>query len=307
MSHLGSVHVYASKGAPQEFKKHFFLFSFQLLDKTSVQVIPGRDTELKIAAEVRKRLLPPWGDCVDELYLQSAQFGSGKRVRYTLDACMDECYEIELHNVCSCKDVNSMGLMASVYESVNACGDIKMGYRWMVKNMTCMNNVRRNFVDVCRVKCANACQQITFSVISSAAQWPEPMESIPFYKTYIKNMAIQQSFFEEFQYDKENKRFNESSHSDLENLFYFIRQRFTKVKIYFPSETYREYADHTKTSSAQLLSQVGAILNFWTGITVLLFVELADCFLKISNQLTQRNSTNDTVDESDAPKQANSK
>ena len=92
---------------------------------------------------------------------------------------------------------------------------------------------------------------------------------------------------EEFVYDDHNI-FNQTNSTDLDNLFYFIRQRFTKVTLFFPSETYKEFKDHIKTSFSQLISQVGSILNFWTGITVLLFVELVDCVLKMLSQWSQR-------------------
>ena len=119
------------------------------------------------------------------------------------------------------------------------------------------------------------------------SQWPQPLESVPFYRSYVKTESnILKSFQNEYGYNNETL-FNETNTADLENLFYFIRQRFTKVKLYFPSETYRQLTDHIKTSFSQLISQVGSILNFWTGITVLLFVELADCILKMFNQWSQ--------------------
>ena len=92
---------------------------------------------------------------------------------------------------------------------------------------------------------------------------------------------------EEFDYNDHNI-FNQTNSTDVDNLFYFIRQRFTKVTLFFPGETYKEYKDHIKTSFSQLISQVGSILNFWTGITVLLFVELVDCVLKMLSQWSQR-------------------
>ena len=259
-----------------------------MIAKTSVQVIPGRDTDLKIAAEVRERLVPPWGACRDQEYLTHGIFGNGNRIVYTHDACMDECYEIELKNSCNCRDVNAMGLMTAHYGHVIFCGDIKMGHEWLVKNMTCMYNIRERFDELCREKCANACKQTYFHVTSSAAQWPQPLETVPFYNIFIKNSnAIRKSFVEEFGYN-DNNIFNQTNSTDLDNLFYFIRQRFTKVTLFFPSEVYKEFKDHIKTSFSQLISQVGSILNFWTGITVLLFVELVDCVLKMLSQWSQR-------------------
>ena len=258
-----------------------------MIDKTSVQVIPGRDTDLKIAAEVRERLVPQWGNCRDQEYLTDGMFGNGNRIVYTYDACMDECYEIELKNSCNCRDVTSMGLMAIQYEHVSFCGDIKMGHEWLVGNMTCMYYVREHFDEICRDRCANACKQTYFTVTSSAAQWPQPLETIPFYNSFIKHYTnIQKSFMEEFGYDDHNL-FNLTNSTDVDNLFYFTRQRFTKVNLFFPSEIYTEFKDHIKTSFSQLVSQVGSILNFWAGITVLLFVELVDCVLKMFSQWSQ--------------------
>lgn len=260
-----------------------------MLAKTSVQVIPGRDTDLKIAAEVRRRLEPPWGTCLEQDYLEHSIFGNGNEIVYTMDACMDECYEMALFRKCGCRDVISMGLMTTKYADVIFCGDIKMGYDWLVKNMSCMYDVRENFVESCAdEKCLHACKETTFFVTSSAAQWPQPLETIPFYYIYMKGTStIHQSFLDEYDYS-DQKPFNETDSEDLDRLFYFIRQRFTKLTLFFPSETYTEYADHIKTSPSQLLSQVGALLNFWTGITVLLFVELADCVLKMMNQWSQK-------------------
>ncbi len=283
------------------FCSHRVVLLFQLLEKTSMQVIPGRDTDLKIAVEARRRLEPPWGDCVDLDFLQYARFGHGDKVVYTYDACMDECYEMRLRESCGCKDVHSMGLMASQYQKVPYCGDIKMGYDWLVLNMSCMSLVRNDFVELCRERCGNSCRQVTFDVTSSAAQWPEPLEALPFYRSHINNTAIEQTFLDEF-YSGNKSNFNENNDKDLDQLFYFIRQRFTKVRIFFPSDTYREFEDHKKASSSQLMSQVGAILNFWAGITVLLFVEVADCFLKICHQLTQRTPSSQDTEFSETSK-----
>ena len=180
-----------------------------------------------------------------------------------------------------------MGLMTSQYKDVKFCGDIKMGFDYLFKNMTCMFRIREQFVELCRERCAKACKQTIFRVTSSAAQWPQPLESVPFYTTFMKNeSSILKSFWNEYGYG-DNKIFNETKIEDLDNLFSFIRKSFTKIKLYFPSETYGKLTYHIKTSFSQLISQVGSILNFWAGITVLLFVELADCILKMFQQWSQ--------------------
>ncbi len=176
-----------------------------------------------------------------------------------------------------------MGLMDSQYSDITYCGDIEMGLEYLIKNMTCMTNIRNTFESICLETCPVECKTDEFSLTSSDAQWPDPMQATSFYRSFIEGTSVEDSFFEIYDYST-NNMFNESSPLHLNNLYTFILRHFTKVNIFFPSDTYFVLEENAKSTFSQVLSQVASILNFWTGVTVLVFVEMLDCLLNICHQ-----------------------
>ncbi len=251
--------------------------------QSSYQVIMGRDTDIKVKVQTRGRLTQPWGNCVRQEYLDHAVSRSGKPITYTKDACLDECYEIQLKQTCGCRDITTMGLMDTRYSDVIYCGDIKMGLEYLIRNMTCMTNIRNTFEMICQKNCPVECKTIEFSLTSSDAQWPDPVQTASFYRSFMEGNAIQDTFLEMYGYNTSNM-FNETSPLHLYNLYKFILKHFTKVNIFFPSDTYFVLEENAKSTFSQAISQVASILNFWTGVTVLVFVEIVDCILKICHQ-----------------------
>ncbi len=252
-----------------------------MLWRTSHHIKPGHDEDIKLYVQKRVRLPRPWGECIDQQHLTYGQFPSGSRVVYTKYACLDECYEIKLYEECHCRDITAMGLLTKTYPNATYCGDIKKGFNKLFSNMTCMNKMRSNFDIDCAGRCQNACDSVEFHVTHSSGQWPDPSQSLLFYHTFIEGTLIEESYFLSL---NTTQLYDNRGTQEFSYLLNFIREHFTKVKIFFPRESYILLEDTRKYTFSEVLSQIASLLNFWVGITVIFFVEILDFFLQVCHQ-----------------------
>ena len=109
----------------------------------------------------------------------------------------------------------------------------------------------------------------------SYSEWPSDLFFGDFYNTYIRGRPYEQRYAK-----LRNMKPTNTSAIDLLEAERLIKRNFLTVDI-IARHNMLEYKDNPKLTPPAFLSQLGAALNFWAGITVVVVVELVEFFYEI--------------------------
>ena len=107
----------------------------------------------------------------------------------------------------------------------------------------------------------------TFSIFqSSQASWPSG-QLLAFYKDYISGRSYEPYY-----------NINTTDKQDMEMK---IRQHFVGVQMYMDPTTLLEHRDVIQMTFIGYVCHLGSALNLWSGITVVVLIELVELFYEI--------------------------
>ena len=142
-------------------------------------------------------------------------------------------------------------------------------------------------------QCSDSCRRTH----SSYARWPIPYQSESFYRQFVKDKPYSQMF------ETSSIPFP-TANENIENLLnsWFRRQllenNFVKIDFVLDFTSFLEFTEIPKYTLFSFLGTLGGALNLWTGITVVVFIEIIETMLSI---LTAERDKNLIVVEAKTP------
>ncbi len=252
---------------------------------------------------IRERLSEPHGLCKakeegknEDIWNYERQFS------YSKIGCYESCIQEALKENCGCiaHDLSSIGQNSyNQIGDVTGCSSVKQGFQRFINMSWCTYNVGMEVimkcyeVDTCKDECTNIWQTLQLD----AVLWPIKSKQLSFYNKLIKGRHFAPKFdvYDEILSLIESG--NKTEASVLLQNVNLIENNFAKFN-FIPSAFHIvKFEDIPKTKLVDVISNLGGTLNLYSGITLLVIIEIIELTWKIftgtvnyGNQQTQPSS-----------------
>ena len=126
-------------------------------------------------------------------------------------------------------------------------------------------------------KCKHSCSEIKYTKEVSYTKWPLPHQYPSFYRKLIRSKSYASRFAPEGENLTKRGFTDFSSKKDLFN------ENFVKINFEIDEGTYLEFQEIPKYTLSSFLGTLGGVLNLWTGITVVVVVEIIEVVVNMIN------------------------
>ena len=203
-------------------------------------------------------------------------------------AILGDCFFQSISETCGCLDVRSiMHFNLSYISSINKpfCLSMELDIETVRGNTRCSIDTSYQRGEACFNKMTERCNQKRYDKVISQAKWPA-ISNIPsfinFLATKPDSLRIGQvQLFNKYQQCFRNSKQNSDCDDISQKIKYEIDNSFAEVNVEINDYHYYTMADEPKVSWAELSSQIGGILNLWSGITAVLLLELVEFLYRI--------------------------
>ena len=230
----------------------------------TIAVPPGRWSHVEVTQEVRERLREPYGSCADDVTLVNSH---GVSKTYTMRACISICVEDHILSECNCLDASMMNLLtefrAASTIGMKYCEDVTQSNSQFFSNVDCAERVRAKVLKTCSTNCSFSCDEIIYETSTSQAGWPKSYDMPSFYRNFIKYRPYQAQFVDESEWAMKPQ-------TEL------VKDNFVRLSVYHGDYRYKNFNQSAAITTSNFLSRLGGALNLWSGITIILFMEIVD-------------------------------
>jgi hypothetical protein len=150
-------------------------------------------------------------------------------------------------------------------------------FKYRVEGAKCAQTVASQVSAECHSSCAVSCNRLEVKSTVSVALWPRPSQQLALYEKYIRGRPYDNKFEA---YEKIYQEWLETG--NVSATLYalgqnnWITKNFIMVEIIRAQLGVEIVADQQKTTGADLISTIGSLMNLYSGITVIIVVELID-------------------------------
>ncbi len=249
-----------------------------LITKDGISLAHGTYSDVKFTIEQRVRLPEPHGTCSEQLEIENLDIFETDNEKTTMESCSSYCVEKHVAERCGCLDAMSLGILESQRPDIPYCASVTMDQKELLQKILCAKVTRNVVMPSCLQSCPLTCKELFYPIKMSQSTWPQRPLQPSFYNHYIKNHVFEWRFANvSFQKrTKEVDTFSSYSHDAS-----IVRENFLKVTFYLGDNKYLSLEDSPKVTSSNLISQLGGSLNLWSGITMILFVEIIEFMIRV--------------------------
>ena len=244
-----------------------------LQHENAMLVPPGTMYNIQVTQNLFNRLPEPHGHCRDNGSV-ALDMAAGKILpTHTKSACESLCMERKIVELCKCKDAHLMHLLSrsepDIASEFSFCEDIDVSLDTWLSRVTCMHDTRTRLAVTCGKSCDPLCTERTYNVQPSKSKWPIGIGMGTFYKKYIYKKPYSHRFhnmtswMNNPQTDMVNKNF----------IYLYVHSSDTLIHV---------YSEVATITLSNFLSRLGGSLNLWSGITIIVFMEVIEMFYKIA-------------------------
>ncbi len=265
---------------------------------------PGHLTKVIPNFIIRERLSKPYGHCnANEERNNIEIWNYERKLSYSKVGCFDSCVQEALKDGCGCISPHFLSVgqksLNNFTGDVDGCYSLKQGIEKFINMSICsyhvgIESIFKCFdVDTCNDLCTNVWQ--TFQV--DAVPWPVKSKHLSFYNQLIKGRHFAPKFdiYEEILFLLDNGNTTEAS--ALLHSVNLIENNYVKIDFQPSAFHVTKFQDIPKTKVVDVFSSLGGTLNLYSGITLLVFVEIIELTWKLftgtvnyGNQQTQPSS-----------------
>ena len=238
---------------------------------TSIILDTNEFTHVEISQVIIHRLTRPYSDCV-----ASATIGKVNDINttaeYTQRACIAVCIENQIIDKCQCQETQLINILEDMdpekVKNIPFCEDLKLPVNILIRNSRCLDTYRVTVRRECEEICPKLCTEILFKLFPSSSRWPVRDAMAQFYEQFIKDKPYQDKFP------------SQESANEVK-LFNIVKRQFLKFSVYHGSPTIKQYNNTATIPLSNLLSRLGGALNLWSGITVIVLMEIIDVLYRV--------------------------
>ena len=244
----------------------------------------GQLTTFKVRKTLYERLPNSDDPCKDSTVSTDVYDMAGTRHSYSQMGCTFAVLQKATLEACGCINSDFIVLPANrSLQGLHFCGAVTENYTQMSTEIQCVGNIiTDSILDEIVTSCIVPCNETFHSVSVTSSPWPTETAQLSFYKHVIKH----KSFGEYFKaYDGIYNDYMATSDAnkameELEKLS-LIEKNFAKIDIILPGVRGDLYKVVYQMSFESLLASIGGNLNLWSGISVIILIELVDLFIKL--------------------------
>lgn len=232
---------------------------------TSQTISAGTHATFNFRVTHRKRLSPPHGNCVNH----------GPALGHDAWRCVDINIGHDILTNCNCTEP-----ISPIENDLNPnvppyCLNMTLGVDKVLQNFLCRQRVVADHFATSYLNCGMACDELYFDTDAHNFLWPKKTE----YETIYANLVLGKPFQSRFS-DLGKLLHHNCTDSECEILLNrasrIFESNFVKVTYLVGDKFYFEVQDVPKLTSYELFSQIGGALNLWSGITIVVLVELLE-------------------------------
>ena len=247
--------------------------TFPMITTASEIVSAGMATRIGYQIETTKILNEPYGSCDQD----STIFIFDNPYKYTEDICRINCASVAVFSTCGCIHAEtSKGIFLKDAQfnakRVNLCFNLnERNFPELMANYDCLRNLMLdNDLDLdCYTECPRRCQVHQYSSTVSAVKWPRNTQ----YKAIYESILADKTYawrYKALEKDCTEENCSLAEQREQEKL---IESNLAKVNIFLKNDRHITSEETPKTSFSILISQLGATLNLWCGITLVIIIE----------------------------------
>ena len=215
----------------------------------------GMLTIFTMEKELYSRLPEPGETCVSE------------GPHYSQDKCFGECLQRGFLRLCNCTFLTPLG-ESSVPPT--PCLSVELSQADFLRNHRCSRRVKKSLTKECSY-CKHACSEVKYKTLVSYTKWPLPQQYTALYHRVIKSKPYSDKF----------KILLKHNSSRLHDARHLMEDNFVKINFILDSTHYYELKEVPKYTVFSFLGTLGGVLNLWTGITVVVVIEILETIINI--------------------------
>ena len=220
--------------------------SFEPTAAEGISIDVSKATDVTVKRTFIKREPYPYSDCVDLRDFESEllRVMAASNRTYRQEDCFDLCLQKVIVKNCSCYDLSYLKIdnsLPCLNQSQLSCAG---------KEYVLFRN--RNIDEECVKNCPLECETMSFDVGLSSTTFPTKFLYRIFDNIFYKNLSFED-----------------------------IKSRGLQLNVYYPKLSYFKLTESRKTSTVDLLSNIGGTLGLYIGISFLSLVEIVELFLEV--------------------------
>ena len=223
---------------------------------------PGRLTSVGITQVIVERLAGNYGKCNHQRHNKTKNvFEEEHKVSYSASACYKTCYQYHVIRECGCADPHypikgEAFDLAAQGKDIVACDSQNVTEEDCVYNLTLQYN--QNLLEC---DCENSCVDTVFKHSISSSLWPP--------------LILEEDLLEKYR----GRAFKTiSTDNDTRRL---VRDNLIKVQVFFNELNLKRVSEKPKYSLYRYMSDVGAILGLYLGMSMISVFEMVELALDL--------------------------
>ncbi len=247
------------------------------------ELAPGLVSNAMIEHNWIHRLSKPHGQCVHD-DIKYTVYGD-QEVKHTVTSCYFLCLTDTVQRYCNCTTLNDLIRENATFPF---CNSPRNSARERLAFMKCESEVMQRSWRIC-YKCAIACKEMSIKSTVSQSKWLMRSQFLSFYDQLLKDKPYSYKFQRYIdllnatyiQTNSSKNYRNKEMENDIASEERVIFNNFAKIKVTLGSSMQLHYREIPKMSMTGLMGQLGGVLNLWSGISVVLVIEIIDLTVRI--------------------------
>ncbi|CAD5121516.1 DgyrCDS10017 [Dimorphilus gyrociliatus] len=251
-------------------------------------VRPSSMTTAQIAGSADVKLEKPYGNCYNSSFIEPVKTLEGYNLMYSSSACYALCKLKAIAENCQCIDPYQLISPDHInkYRNYSLCHKLpdvitKESIEKFVNRLQCREREVLKAEKTCIPTCRPPCLRMVYKVDLGEGIWPDKRQVMSVYEGLILNKVFHKDYLDYYDIFKKWSTTKEPS-DILLNKKNRLEKNLILLKFYWMSQTgYFSRIDQKVYDAADLFSQIGGILNLWTGITFILLVEIFEFLYRL--------------------------
>ncbi|ELT95142.1 hypothetical protein CAPTEDRAFT_203032 [Capitella teleta] len=258
------------------------------LVRLGTRLEPGTLTTSHFLIGKRERLAAPYGSCASESQFPMLHLSSGNPLPYTKKRCDSACSQSVVSERCKCLMSDAYAVHTEEEINLPFCGSARELFEERLEAVMCAQKALQDSARDCGTKCPSVCNELVVSSSTTSSNWPRHSQKLGFYKSEIAGRSFEYKYLEYKELG--NNLTSQNVHETLRKLTKLdkIERNFLKLDAIMADTVISEISTKRKVSFWDLMSSVASFLNMFSGITLIVFVEILDYGVHLFYLLSHR-------------------
>ena len=252
---------------------------------------PGQHSRVLFSIKVRKRLSLESEPCIDSTHRIEMRNNS---YTYNQWHCSAICISRLLKKLCNCSATTPYTDLTK--DDPDYCESIRFSRQELENNRMCVMNVDHVLSTECAKECGVPCSQMFYPQVVSSSNWPTLSQIRPFFREIIIQNRLEEQFKQHAETYMAMTSGGEVSPVDKLLATKAIEDNFARLTVMLKHHYVEHQEDSLKYTVSSFVSLLGGCLNLWSGISVIVFMELIDFLYRLFSKHCAVNAVNKVKD-----------